>query len=155
MKPLIDTTIKATHSVHVFAILPNQSNPFLCLYLLSCNLSSGLLCISAFLFELTSVDSAQYAQYGYTLIYSIQKKYHRSSDLYQHQIQTGLSRPAAVFFVGIMILWLVGLLVWGLAVDLNTPSSDKWSDNGQPGPAGPPVSPGETLILVAVVFTFH
>ena len=59
------------------------------------------------------------------------------------------------FLVGIRILWLVGLLVWGLAVDPNTLRSDKWSDNGQPGPAGPPVSPGETLILVAVVFTFH
>ena len=91
------------------------------------------------------------AQYGYTFK-SIQFKRNIIGHPICISIRSRQDYPGLLlsFFVGIRILWLVGLFVWGLAVDPNTLSSDKWYDNGQASQGR-----GETLILVAVVFTFH
>ena len=80
----------------------------------------------------------------------MQTKYHRSYDLYfiSSSIRSRRDYPGLLlsFSGGIRIPWLIGLLVWGLAADLNTLRSDKWYGIGQRA---------QEKLLVVVVFTIH
>ena len=79
----------------------------------------------------------------------MQTKYHRSYDLYfiLASDPDGIIQACCCLFRGgIRIPWLIGLLVWGLAADLNTLRSDKWYGIGRPA---------QEKLLVVVVFTIH